>query len=80
MFIAACDRRFQIDPAAMQRAGRAAAGFRIGFSMALSLALQRGSEARALLRVIPKKGLQLRITNALRGLLKSFLTIFERFD
>ena len=30
MFIAACDRRFEIDPAAMQRAGRATAGF--GFS------------------------------------------------
>ncbi len=31
MFIAACDRRFQVDPAAMQRAGRATAGFRFLF-------------------------------------------------
>ena len=55
MFIAACDRRFQVDPAAMQRAGRAAAGFRLGFSMAASLALQRGGEARTLLRIIAKE-------------------------
>ena len=58
MFIAACDRRFQIDPAAMQRAGRATASFRLGFSMAASLALQRGGEARTLLRVIAKECLQ----------------------
>ena len=80
MFIAACDRRFQIDPAAMQRAGRAAAGFRLGFSMAASLALQRGGEARTLLRVIAKERLQCWISNALSGLLKTFLTIFECFD
>ena len=80
MFIAACDRRFEVDPAAMQRAGRAAAGFRLGFSMAASLALQRGGEARTLLRVIAKECLQCWISNALSGLLKTFLTIFERFD
>ena len=80
MFIAACDRRFQVDPAAMHRAGRAAAGFRLGFSMAASLALQRGREARTLLRVIAKERLQCWISNALSGLLKTFLTIFESFD
>ena len=72
--------RFEIDPAAMQRASRAAAGFRLGFSMAASLALQRGGEARTLLRILAKKSLQLRISNAFSGLLKTFLTIFERFD
>jgi len=80
MFIAACDRRFEIDPATMQRAGRATAGFRLGFSMAASLALQRSGEARTLLRVIAKECLQRWISNALSGLLKAFLTIFERFD
>ncbi len=80
MFIAAFDRRFEIDPAAMQRAGRATAGFRLGFSMAASLALQRGGEARTLLRVIAKECLQCWISNALSGLLKTFLTIFERFN
>ena len=80
MFIAACDRRFQVDPAAMQCAGRAAAGFRLGFSVAASLALQRGGEARTLLRVIAKECLQCWISNAFSGLLKTFLTIFERFD
>ena len=80
MFIAACDRRFEADPAAMQRAGRATAGFRLGFSMAASLALQRGGEAGTLLRVIAKERLQVRVTNAFRGLLKTFLTVFERFD
>ena len=80
MFIAACDRRFRVDPAAMQRAGRAAAGFRLGFSMAASLALQRGGEARTLLRVIAKECLQCWISNALSGLLKTFLTVFECFD
>ena len=80
MFIAACYRRFQVDPAAMQRAGRATAGFRLGFSKAESLALQRGGEARTLLRVIAKECLQCWISNALSGLLKTFLTIFERFD
>ena len=54
MFIAVRDRRFQVNPAAMQRAGSAAAGFRVGFSIALSLALKRGGEARTLLRVIAK--------------------------
>ena len=54
MFVAACDRRLEVDPAAMQRAGRTAAGFRVGFSIALSLALKRGGEARTLLRVIAK--------------------------
>ncbi len=39
MFVAACNRRFQVDPAAMHRAGRAAAVFGFGFSMAASLAL-----------------------------------------
>ena len=80
MFIAACDRRFEIDPAAMQRAGRGTAGFRLGFSMAASLALQRGGEARTLLRVIAKECLQCWISNALRGVLKTFLTIFEGLD
>ncbi len=80
MFIAACYRRFQVDPAAMHRAGRAAAGFRLGFSMATSLALQRGRESRALLRVIAKERLQFRIANAFCCLLKAFLTIFESFD
>ena len=80
MFIAACYRRFQVDPAAMQRAGRATAGFGLGFSKAASLALQRGGEARTLLRVIAKERLQCWISNALSGLLKTFLTIFERFD
>ena len=80
MFIAACDRRFEIDPAAMQRAGRAAAGFQVGFFMAASLALQRRGEARTLLRVIAKECLQCWISNALSGLLKTFLTIFERLD
>ena len=80
MFIAARDRRFEIDPAAMQRAGRAAAGFRLGFSMATSLALQRGGEARTLLRVIAKECLQCWISDALSGLFKTFLTVFERFD
>ena len=70
MFVAACDRRFQVDPAAMQRAGRAAAGFRLGFSMAASLALQRGREARTLLRVIAKERLQFRIANASAACLK----------
>jgi hypothetical protein len=76
MFVAACDRRFQIDPAAMQRAGSAAAGVRVGFSIAASFALQRGGEARTLLRVIAKECLQCWISNALSGLLKTFLTIF----
>src|SRR6267143_3761226 len=81
MFIAACYRRFEVDPAAVQRAGRAAAGgFRRGFSMEASLALQRGGEARTLLRVIAKECLQCWISNALSGLLKTFLTIFESFD
>ena len=80
MFIAACDRRFQVDPAAMQRAGRAAAGFRLGFSMAPSLALQRGGEARTLIRVIAEERLQFRVANAFCSLLETFLTIFERFD
>ena len=80
MFIAACDRRFEVDPAAMQRAGRRTAGFRLGFSMAASLALQRGGEARTLLRVIAKECLQCWISNALRGVLKTFLTIFEGLD
>ena len=79
MFVAARDRRFQVNPAAMQRAGRAAAGFRVGFSIALSLALKRGGEARTLLRVIAKKRLQVRVTNAFRGLLEAFLPIFEGF-
>ena len=57
MFVAACDRRLQVDPAAMQRAGGTAAGFRVGFSIALSLALKRGGEARTLLRVIAKERL-----------------------
>ena len=48
--------------------------------MAASLALQRGGEARTLLRVIAKECLQCWISNALSGLLKTFLTIFERFD
>jgi len=80
MFIAACDRRFQVDPAAMQRTRRATAGFRLGFSKLASLALQRGGEAGTLLRVIAKECLQRWISNALSGLLKAFLTIFERFD
>src|SRR5215208_2797606 len=80
MFIAPCDRRFQIDPSAMHRAGCAAAGFRLGFSEAASLALQRGGEARTLLRVIAKECLQSWISDALSGLLETFLTIFERFD
>src|SRR6476661_1780372 len=80
MFIAACDRRFQVDPPAMQCAGRAAAGFRLGFSMAASLALERGGEARTLLRVITKERLQFHVANAFCGLLKTFLTIFESFD
>ena len=70
MFISARDRRFQVDPAAMQRAGRATAGFRLGFSKAASLALQRGGEARTLVRVIAKECLQCRISNALRACLK----------
>ena len=80
MFIAACDRRFQIDPAAMQRAGRAAAGFRLGLPVAAGLALQRRGEARTLLRVIAKECLQCWISDALSGLLETFLTIFKRFD
>jgi hypothetical protein len=36
--------------------------------------------ARTLLRVIAKECLQCWISNALSGLLKTFLTIFERFD
>src|SRR6266576_4328417 len=80
MFIAACYRRFEIDPAAMQRARCAAGGFRLRFSLAASLALQHGGEARALVRIIAKECLQCRISNALSGLLKAFLTIFERFD
>ena len=70
MFIAACDRRFQVDPAAMQRAGRAAAGFRIGFSMAASLALQRDGGARTLLRIIAKKRLQCGISTLSAACLK----------
>jgi hypothetical protein len=80
MFIAACDRRFQVNPATMQRAGRAAAGFWLGFSMTASLALQCGGEARTLLRVIAKECLQCWISDALSGLFKTFLTVFERFD
>jgi len=80
MFIAAGDRRFQVDPAAMHRARRAAAGFRLGFSMAASLALQRGRESRALLRVIEKERLQFWVANRFCGLLETFLTIFESFD
>jgi hypothetical protein len=75
MLIAACDRGFQVDPAAMQRAGRAAAGFRIGLSLAASLALQGSSEARTLLRIIAKERLQVRVGNSLCRLLKTFLTI-----
>ena len=52
MFVGACDRRFQIHPAAMQRAGRAAAGFRVSFSNTASFALQCSRKARALVRVI----------------------------
>src|SRR5207237_7733470 len=80
MLLPACNRRFQVNPAAMQRAGRAAAGFRLGFSIAASLALQRGSEARTLLRVIAKEGLQLRVVKGFCCLLKTFLPIFESFD
>ena len=80
MFIASCNRRFQVDPAAMQRAGRTSASFGLGFSMAVSLALQRGGEAGALVRVIAKERLQFRVANAFRGLPETFLTIFERFD
>ena len=64
----------------MQRAGRAAGGFRFGFSMLASLALQRGRESGALLRVIAKERLQFRIVNAFCCLLKPFLPIFENFD
>jgi len=67
MFIAVRDRRFQVNPAAMQRAGSAAAAFRVGFSIALSLALKRGGEARN-----RENRLQVRVTNAFRG--------FEGFD
>ena len=80
MFIAACERRFQVDPAAMQGTGGAAADFRVGFSMTASLALQRSGKARTLFRVIAKERPQLRITNAFSGLPETFLTIFERFD
>ena len=80
MFIAAGDRRFQIDPAAMQRAGRAATGFRISFAMLASLTLQRSSETRTLLRIIAKKRLQIRVGNSFCCLLKTLLTVFERFD
>jgi hypothetical protein len=48
--------------------------------MAVSLALQRGGEARTLLRVIAKECLQCWISDALSGLFKTFLTVFERFD
>ena len=64
----------------MQRAGRAAAGFRLGFSFAASLALQRSCEARALLRIIAKERFQFRIANTFCCLLKTLLAIFERFD
>jgi hypothetical protein len=64
----------------MQRAGRAAAGFRVGFTMAANLALQRDGEARTLLRVITKERPQFRVANAFRSLLETFLTIFERFN
>ena len=80
MFIAACDGRFQVDPTAMQCPSGAATGFGLGFSMAVSLALQRGGEARTLLRVIAKECLQCWISDALSGLFKTFLTVFERFD
>ena len=80
MFIAACDRRFQVDPAAMQRAGRAAAGFRIGFTMNLSLTLQRSSEAGTLLRIIAEERLQIRVGYAFCCLVKTFLTVLQCFD
>src|SRR5258708_32374025 len=80
MFIAACYRRFEIDPAAMQRARCATGGFWLRFSLAASLALQHSGEARTLVRVITKECLQCRISNALSRLLKAFLAIFERFD
>jgi hypothetical protein len=63
----------------MQRAGRAAAGFRVGFSMALSLALKRGGEARTLLRVIAKSDFKFGLLTPSAACLKAFLTIFERF-
>ena len=80
MLIAPSDRRFQVNPATMQCPSRAAAGFRLSFSMATNLALQRDGETGPLLRVIAEKRLQVRVTNAFGGLLKTFLTILERFD
>src|ERR1700757_2570271 len=80
MFIAPRDRRFQVNPAAMQRAGRAAAGFGFSFSVAARLTLQSGGEAQTLMRIIAKERLQFRVADAFRGSLKTFLTIFEGFD
>src|SRR5438874_3644229 len=64
----------------MQRAGRAAGVFGLGFSFAASLALQRSGEARTLLRIIAKERFQFRVVNGFSGLLETFLAIFERFD
>src|SRR5215813_10788054 len=44
MFVAQRDRRFQDKPAAMQRAGRATSGFRIGLSTALQSEARRHGE------------------------------------
>jgi hypothetical protein len=56
----------------MQRAGRAAAGFRVGFSIALSLDLQRRSEAQTLLRVIAKSDFKFGLLTPSAACLKPF--------
>src|SRR5262249_44757282 len=64
----------------MQRAGRAAVGFRIGISMLASFALECDGEARTLLRIIAEKRRQIRVAYTFCCLLKTFLTILQSFD
>src|SRR5690606_24724673 len=77
--ILASNQRFEIDPAPMQIAGHAAAGFRITAQGAHQL-LQFGHCGRAILRTLDHGGFQLRILEVFSALAKAFLAVFAGFD